>query len=177
MRIDITGSREDLSLEERIARIEDIQAIQTLWAHYAYLADTENTGDAIADLHVDSATWTSKGPGDFGHYEGKDAIAGFFTDLYSVSPFRHHGMTNVYIDLADDRQSATGRWKLTDMCTMPSAEGGSDLAAVLLLGDYENTFVKEEGLWKILSVRLKSTAWTDWEKAWAAQPDRALRVA
>jgi hypothetical protein len=168
MRIDLTGSRDDLPLEERISRLEDVQTIQTLWAHYAYLADTEDDGAGIAALHVEEATWKATGPGNFGAYEGKEAIAGFFTNLYSVSPFRHHGMTNVYVDLADDRQSATGRWKLTDMCTM-GIDGGQ---AVLLLGDYENTFVKHEGIWKIKDVRLTSTAWTDWERGWAAQPDR-----
>lgn len=168
MRVDITGSRDDLELGERIARLEDIQAIQTLWAHYAYLADTQDDGSGIAELHVEAATWKATGPGNFGSYEGKEAIAGFFTNLYAVSPFRHHGMTNVYVDLADDRQSATARWKLTDLCTM--AAGAP--AAVLLLGDYENTFVKQDGVWMIENVRLSSTAWSDWEQGWVSQPDR-----
>lgn len=168
MRIDIAGSREDLSIEERIARLEDIQAIQTLWAHYAYLADTENDGTNIAALHTEDATWTATGPGNFGRYEGKEAIAGFFANLYSVSPFRHHNMTNAYVDLAADRTAAIARWKLTDMCTMQ----GNTTDAVLLLGNYENEFLKEDGVWKIRTVKLTSTAWTDWTEGWAAQPDR-----
>lgn len=168
MRVDTQGSRDDLDLAERIARVEDAEAIRTLWSHYAYLADTEDSGDSISELHIDDATWESIGPGDFGRFEGREAIKGFFDALYSVSPFRHHAMTNHYLDLSDDRRSATGRWKLTDFCTMGVDNGD----AVLLLGDYETKFVKTEQGWKIAAVSLRSHAWTDWTVGWARRPDR-----
>lgn len=168
MRIDIGGSRDYLELSERVSRLEDLNSIRTLWAHYAYLADTEDNGAAISRLHTKSAVWEAAGPGNFGRFEGQAAIAGFFEALYAVSPFRHHNMTNDYIDLADDRTTAIGRWKLTDMCTM-GVENGD---AVLLLGDYEVGFAKESDGWKIADVRLTSTAWTDWSQGWAKQPDR-----
>jgi len=168
MRVDLRGSRDDLPLDERIARIEDTLAIRTLWAHYAYLADTEDSGDAISALHTPTAVWEAQGPGNFGRYEGRDAIRSFFENLYAVSPFRHHAMTNDYIDLADDRSRATARWKLTDLCTMAA----TDPAAVLLLGDYEASFAKVDGTWFIDGVQLRSSAWSDWTQGWVAQPDR-----
>jgi hypothetical protein len=170
MRVDTRGSREDLELGERIARLEDLEALRTLWSHYAYLADTENTGELISGLHAAQATWESVGPGDFGRYRGQAEIAKFFDDLYAVSPFRHHAMTNDYIDLADDRRTAIGRWKLTDLCTMGMA--APDAAAVLLLGNYEVEFVKEADGWKIDAVHLTSSAWSDWTRGWVDQPDR-----
>ncbi|WP_190818471.1 nuclear transport factor 2 family protein [Saccharopolyspora pogona] len=168
MRVDLRGSRDDLSLEERIARIEDTLAIRTLWAHYAHLADTEDSGDSISELHTETAVWEAHGPGNFGRYEGRAAIRSFFENLYAVSPFRHHAMTNDYLDLSDDRVRATGRWKLTDLCTMAAGEP----AAVLLLGDYEAEFAKVDGVWCIDAVHLRSTAWSDWSQGWVAQPDR-----
>jgi hypothetical protein len=168
MRVDTRGSREDIGLAERVARIEDIQAIRTLWAHYAYLADTESSGVSISHLHTENARWEAVGPGNFGRYEGKDEIRSFFEHLYAVSPFRHHAMTNDYLDLADDRLSAIGRWKLTDLCTM----GIEDAEAVLLLGDYEIGFVKGSAGWLIDAVTLKTAAWSDWSLGWVRQRDR-----
>lgn len=162
MRVDLEGSKDNLDLAERVARIEDQLAIRTLWAHYAHLADTENDGINIAALHTDDATWQAVGPGDFGRYEGRAAIQQFFESLYAVSPFRHHAMTNDYIDLADDRRTATGRWKLTDLCTM-GVPGGE---AKLLLGDYQVKFAKVSGTWKIAIVELTSTAWANWADGW-----------
>lgn len=175
MLIDTTGSREDLPLEERVARLEDISAIQTLWAHYAYLADTERDGAALGALHIDDAAWSATGAGNFGRHEGRTSIERFFDDLYSTGPgadgpampFRHHNMTNGYVALADDRQSATGRWKLTDMCTV----AGDSADAILLLGDYENEFVKSDGVWKIAMVELTSHSYSNWHKGWVVQPD------
>jgi hypothetical protein len=168
MRVDVSGSKESLPLEERIAMMEDLEAVRTLWAHYAFLADTENIGASIAALHTEDAVWTSRGAGNFGTYEGRSAIEGFFTALYSVSPFRHHNMTNVYIDLSDDRKTATGRWNLIDFCTM--ADGHTD--AVLLIGRYECTFAKIESGWQVSGVSLDSQLFSNWDKGWVVQPDR-----
>ena len=60
-----------MSLEERIQRLEDIEAIKQLKAEYCAYCDDGYNPDGIANLYTEDAVWDG---GPFGRYEGRDAI-------------------------------------------------------------------------------------------------------
>ena len=71
--------------------------------------------------------------------------------------------------LADDGQSATARWRDQGML------GQYKQHAEWRDGIYENTYVKEDGIWKIQSMHLYVNFVAPYEKGWARlQPDEGL---
>ena len=61
-----------LTLEERITRLEDIEAIKGLITTYAQGADRNNDPAILAPLYTEDAVWEAEG---FGRHEGIEAIS------------------------------------------------------------------------------------------------------
>ena len=65
------------------------------------------------------------------------------------------------ITVAPDGRSATGRWQGMVMLSEPGTNG------IWGVGIYENTYVKENGVWKIDTLHFYPSASTDYDKGWA----------
>lgn len=148
-----------MTLEElalRIQVLEDIEAIKKLKARYCGAADGRSE-DGFVGCFSEDATWDG---GNFGRYEGREAIRGFFRSIPDALSFAVHYVMNPQIEVNGDR--ATGRWYLLEPCTM--LEGGEQ--AAWGSASYDEEYVKEGGEWKIAKLTLAPTFWTPFDQGW-----------
>ena len=98
------------TLEERITRLENIEAIRCLQAKYQRCLDTRDF-DGLAECFDDDVT-SSYGNGDMSYF-GKDSVIQFLCSVMTLDmPSTHliHGGEIIVID--DD--NATAKWYLED---------------------------------------------------------------
>lgn len=156
-------------LEQRIARIEDCEAIKRLQATYAHACDKGYDDVLYATLFTEDAVWESNA---FGTFTGRAEIKGFVKGVRETGSikFAHHSMIPQWIDVADDGRTAHGRWYLIEFATMPDAAGVD--RAVIITCIYENDFVRVDGEWKFTKVRANFQFVSDWDKGWVEQQFR-----
>ena len=146
-------------LGQRLQTLEDIEAIKKLKARYCAGAD-ERSEEKFVGCFTDDAIWDG---GNFGRYEGKDAIRKFFHAIPKILSFAIHYVMNPRIEVNGDK--ATGYWYLLEPCTM--IEGGEQ--AVWGVAKYEEQYVRVNGEWKIQHLILAPECWTSFEKGWVDQ--------
>jgi uncharacterized protein (TIGR02246 family) len=141
------------SLEARLQRQEDVEAIRRLLREYGRTLDARNLR-GYADLFAVDGEWI----GGFGSVKGREAIAPFMeknmaAPLSSVEgaaaaaaparpgPRGVHLMTNEIIEVDGDRATAWSKWTYITR----SAENRPSMA---LEGHYDDQLVRENGQWK-----------------------------
>ena len=98
-------------------QLEDIEAIKILKARYGYYCDDSYDPDGISSLFVEDGVWDG---GQFGRYEGRNAIRGFFRDLARDKiGFAMHLFMNPLIEVSGD--TGKGHWYL--LCPLTLHEG------------------------------------------------------
>ncbi len=143
-------------LEQRIALLEDIEAIKKLKARYCLHVEDKNE-EAWISLFAQDAVWEG---GSFGSYQGREAIRGLFRNIPNILHFWIHYVTNPIIEIRGG--SATGQWYLLEPCTFAQGE-----QAVWGAARYEEEYVKSGGEWKFRKVKLISWFWTPFDQGWA----------
>src|SRR5690554_4613320 len=158
-------------LTARVASLEGARAIKKLQRAFGYYVDRGLWGDA-ADLFSDDGTIEI---GIDGVYAGKERIREYLMRLHGGQEGLIYGQLNEWVTLqpavfmSDDGQSATARWRDHGML------GQYKQHAEWRDGIYENTYVKEDGVWKIQSLRLYVNFLVPYEKGWARlQPGEGL---
>ena len=153
------------SLEERLAVIEDSEAIAALQAHYVNLNDggwggrpTHRDPQAVADLFTDDGIWN--GPLGAVGAAGKAAIVDLFTQ-FQVIPFIIHNIMNPMIEVDGDH--ARGEWHAIVATTMPGGQ------AFWTLGRYRNEYQRTADGWKYSSMSFEAAAVTSYEKGWGVE--------
>jgi len=146
----------DLALKAQ--RADDYIAISNLQRAYGFYADKAEW-DQTADLFAKDATLEIGGRG---VYVGQDHIR---TYMHHLGPLeRGHIMNHMQlqpvIDVAPDGMTAKGRWRTLVQL------GQLGKSAVQGEGIYENTYVKEGGVWKIASLHYYNTFLSDFHKGW-----------
>lgn len=146
---------------ERVARLEDHDAVENLQATFGFFFDKGLWEDA-ADLFSRSGRFEY---GMSGVYIGQERIRRAMMLLgpegLAQGYLNNHMMLQPVIIVADDGSTATGRWQGMMMLSEPGANG------VWGVGIYENSYVKEDGVWKIASLHFYPTAMTDYDRGWA----------
>jgi uncharacterized protein (TIGR02246 family) len=166
---EFSGARTGESLERRVSRLEDIEAIQRVKAAYAKFCDNGYDADGMADLFVDDATWESNA---FGTYHGRDEIHRFVANIGHEILWATHFMICPNIDVAEDGMSATGEWYLLELATMPSTAGGDARDSVVMTATYHDEFVKRDGEWRIRRVVADFQHVSNLDVGWARQQFR-----
>jgi hypothetical protein len=124
--------------EDRIRRLEDIEAIRHLKARYAEYADEKYTDDhrrkpqdeldrigrLQAGLFTEDAVWD--GGEHFGAFEGREAIFGFVRK--GGWSFAMHYFLNPRIDI--DGDTASARWMLWQVCTLTEGDTPCWMSAI-----------------------------------------------
>ncbi len=158
-------------LTQRVERLEGTRAVKKLQRAFGYYVDRGLWGDA-ADLFADDGTLEL---GSDGVYVGRDRIREYLKRLHGGQEGLIYGQLNEWVTLqpaiavARDGQSATARWRDHGML------GQYKQHAEWRDGIYENTYVKEDGVWKIQSLRLYVNFLVPYEKGWARlQPGEGL---
>ncbi len=131
-------------LEQRITRLEDIEAIKQLKARYCEICDDDHNPDRITSLFAEDAIWESA---DFGKAEGHDAIRELFTGFKKMFNFSQHNIMNPIIEVDGDR--ATGVWYIMGPWTYTENNEEKWLAL-----RYNDDYVKRDGEWKYQHLRV-----------------------
>jgi hypothetical protein len=165
------------TLEQRLRRIEDIEAIRALKAFYARCADQKYTDDhrrkpqpeidAIVRRQVsvftEDAVWD--GGAQFGVCDGREAI---YDHLRSGGwSFALHYFLSPVIEL--DGDTARGAWMLWQPCTLEKGNR-SVLMSAITEDDYRRT---AEG-WKMTRMRFTLKFITPFDRPWSLNRNATL---
>ena len=142
------------SLEQRIARLEDIEEISRLIARYAKMADCKNEPARFKPLVTHDVKAVFHG---FGSVEGRDEVAYFIHEiakkeiLWSI-----HYMTAPIIDILDDQDTAKVffyLWEvgLTNVGEDPAYKDGQ---STWISGWYENEARRTQDGWRFSKIEL-----------------------
>jgi hypothetical protein len=154
-------------LEARVLRLQDINAIKRLQRAYGYYLD-EGQWDDVAELFADSATLEI---GKDGVYRGRERIRAYFRAIgngrtgLAPGQLNEHLQVMPVITLADGGLHANGTWRAIIL----SGQLGGE--AWWTEGPYENTYVKEDGVWKIAGLRWFQTLRVPYAGGWASNGD------
>lgn len=159
------------ALTVRVEKLEGARAIKKLQRAFGYYVDRGLWKDA-ADLFADDGSIEL---GIDGVYVGKARIEEYLRRLHGGQEGLIYGQLNEWVTLqpavfvAEDGHSATARWRDHGML------GQYKQHAEWRDGIYENTYVKEGGIWKIDALHLYVNFVAPYEKGWARlQPGEGL---
>jgi len=150
-------------LTQRVERLEGVRAIRNLQRAFAYYVDRGLWNEA-ADLFADNGTFEM---GVDGVYVGRERIAEYLRRLHGGQEGLIYGQLNEWVTLqpaivvAPDARSATARWRDLGML------GQYHEHAEWRDGVYENTYVREGGVWKISSLHLYVNFVAPYAEGWA----------
>jgi hypothetical protein len=151
------------ALTERVEKLEGTRAIKKLQRAFGFYVD-RGLWDQAADLFTDDGTIEI---GIDGVYVGKDRIEEYLKRLHGGQDGLIYGQLNEWITLqpavniAEDGNSGTARWRDHAMLSQYKQH------AEWRDGIYENTYVKDDGIWKISSLHLFVNFLAPYEKGWA----------
>jgi hypothetical protein len=136
-------------LEQKVQKLDDIEAIKRLQKVYGFYLERgmyQEIVDCFSDSPDVSLNWLE------GQYRGKEAVKKYFAFLckeFAPPQLLHQLMQLVgVVDVNEDGVTAQGRWYGFGGLLFPELMGGYRMLAS---GIYENKYVKEDGVWKMLS--------------------------
>jgi hypothetical protein len=141
-------------LEKRLQRVEDVQAIERLQYAYNYYVEhmmKQEIIDCFSDSPDVLLDWLE------GKWKGKEGVRKYF-DVNQVPPveFQHQLIPSAgLITVAPDGKTAKGRWYAFGGVMMPSlgVEGAAQsVSRSFINGIYEIGYVKEDDIWKMLTI-------------------------
>jgi hypothetical protein len=144
------------SVEKRLERTEDVQAIERLQYAYNYYVEhmlKQEIIDCFSDSPDVLLDWLE------GKWKGKEGVRKYFDVSQPAPPaqFLHQLMpTAGLITVAPDGKTAHGRWYAFGGVMFPSQEPDNTQPRVsrsFINGVYEIGYIKENGVWKMLSVK------------------------
>ncbi len=148
-----------LTLEERVQHLEDVEAIKRLKHQYMEYGNVYDA-DGFITLLTEDTVWD--GGAAFGRHEGVEAVAQMVRDAGSQINFSAHFVMNELIDVDGDR--ASGKWWLLMPCTVNTDSGGE---AQWIMAAYDDEYAKIDGRWLIKSTKLDVKVFAPHSKGWA----------
>lgn len=144
-------------LQQRIAELEDIEAIKRLKYLYAEIADDDHNPDRVIELFVEDGIWEG---GQFGFAQGRDDIHTLWQGFREFIDFSQHNISNARVEVNGDRATATfylwGPYRIR--------ETGEEY---LLTGTYRDDFVKIDGVWYFEHLRFTPRLWAPLHEGWS----------
>ena len=134
-----------MSTEQRLQRLEDLEAIRHLKLEYAALCDASYDAVPLAELFTPDGVWD--GGDEYGVYRGREEIAGYWRACADSIPFAIHMILNHAVEVASPGRAATGRCHLFQPMTL---DGKPTWAAVR----YDEEYAVHEGRWRFVSMKL-----------------------
>lgn len=149
-------------LEARIRRLEDIEAIKQLKAHYCAACDDGYDADRLASLFTTDAIWD--GGNTFGVADGREAIRRHFQGASRRVTIARHQVMNPIIEVEGDL--ATGHWLLFQPCTNANKDGET---AMWLAATYADTYARVDDTWLISGTKIDVAFFTAYDQGWVDQ--------
>jgi len=146
------------ALQKQAQASQDYIAISNLQTAYGYYVD-KCKWDEAADLFAKDSTLEI---GLRGVYVGQDRVRAYLHKLPDLKygTLFNHMQLQPKIDVAPDGLTANARWRAIMQVGIlhRSAQWGE--------ATYENTYVKEDGVWKIKSLHAYFTYYANYYKGW-----------
>ena len=138
------------TLEARLQRLEDIEAIRQLKARYCQACDDDHNGDAVAACFVADGLW--EGANIDVHARGREAIHAYIHGVRTSGRVNNpaHMVMNPVITLDGDR--ATGHWRFQMMYADRSDPAATHFHRII--GIYEDEYVRTETGWLMSHLRV-----------------------
>jgi hypothetical protein len=159
------------ALTVRVERLEGARAVKKLQRAFGYYMD-RGLWSEVVDLFAADGTLEI---GIDGVYVGKERIREYLKRLHGGKEGLIYGQLNEWVTLqpavtvARDGRSATARWRDHGM------QGQYKHHAEWRDGIFENTYIKQDGVWKLRSLHLYVNVVAPYEKGWARlKPDEGL---
>lgn len=159
----------EMSLEEKVTQLWDIQEIRKLMAkyvYYGYSREWELVPDMFAkrdDIWIDCEG--------FGIFDGSKGINTFFVDWHhsmegeGKGMFAIHSLTTEVIEVAEDGKTARGLWFSPGVETRLSEEV-KNLESFWIWGMYAIDFIQENGEWRFWHFRIPHILLCDYHHSW-----------
>jgi triacylglycerol lipase len=148
-------------LAHRATLLSDETEIENLQKIYGYYLD-RRMWDEVADLFAADGTIEMDLRG---VYAGKTRVREFLNLLgpegISDGQLNDHVQLQVVVDVAEDGRTAKSRSRELNMTGVHESHGEWSE------GIYENSFVKEDGVWKLAALRYFPTFISDYDQGWA----------
>lgn len=148
-----------MDLQERITRLEDIEAIKQLKARYCEICDDNHDPERILTVFSADAVWEGRG---IGKAEGHAEIRKLFEGFQQAISYSQHMVLNPIIEV--DGERATGVWYFFGPFTM--REGNR---ALWQAARYHEVYQKQaDGCWKIHHLKIRGPRMSaDYQQGWA----------
>ena len=135
--------------QKEIHRLEDIEAIKKLQKAYGYYVEHmmwREIIDCFSDSPDVCLDWLE------GQYLGKAGVRKYFERMESMPPEFMHQVMQIagIVDIEPDGKTARGRWYAFGGIFVPTPDG---MRRSFVTGIYELVYIKEDGIWKILSLQ------------------------
>jgi SnoaL-like protein len=161
-----------MNLEERLQRLEDLEAIRLLVHRYAELCDDGYKAAPLAELFTEDAYWTASSPDgaiSYGEYHSKAEIRDFFAGVSEVlGPMTLHYVMAPAIELRGDG-TAHGTWYTLVPATMKTRESPAG-EAVLIGSTYYHEYAKVAGAWKFSRIETTIHFRSPVKSGWVESP-------
>jgi uncharacterized protein (TIGR02246 family) len=154
------------TLEERIALLEDREAIRTVIANYCRGVDGKDEA-LFLSIWTEDARYLIGEP--LGDHHGLAAIKEIVHGIWQVYPETHHFTTNEVIEVTGD----TARCVSDVDCTATDAVS----RATMIAATYYDDLVRVDGGWKIEQRRLTIYYMTPILDPWSSDPGSRIKLA
>ena len=148
-------------LEEKVRILQDIEDIKRLQKAYGFYLE-HFMRDEIMDLFADRSDLVLNGA-----EGGREDLRKFFKNLSDLSQnpeFLHQAMQlSGIVDVSSDGQTAEGRWYSLGAVALPM---GSGVRPMSLNGIYTVEYVKENGTWKIKTLKFHPVSLASPTEGW-----------
>jgi len=157
----------ELTLEQRMTRLEDYEAIKVLIANFSRGADAKCDPAILRPIFCDDAIFDI---GQFGTLEGGDNIVDQMHNNTDIGfNWTLHYLISPVIEIEDDLKTATCFYYLWETATHPTKAGAED--SYWIGGWYDATAVKEsDGKWRFKHLKLTVKLMSTYAEGWHAVP-------
>lgn len=160
-----------MTLEERIGRLEDVEAIKQLMSRYALACDGNYRLEPLMALFAPDFVMEFGEP--VGDYSG-EAVARFWAKAPEINLQPMHYMISPIVQLASDGVNARGSIYLWEATTQLDSDGRP--IPVWAAGVYDNSFRKIDGQWKISRIRLRFETLCSADLGWVKEKIRVMEL-
>ena len=135
--------------EKQLTVLKDIEAIKKLQKAYGYYVEHmmyQEIVDCFSDSPDVRLDWLE------GKYLGKEGVRKYFKFMKTTPPDFMHQVMQIagIVDINPDGKTAKGRWYAFGGIFVPR---GDSMRRSFVSGIYEMCYIKERGIWKILSIK------------------------
>lgn len=158
-------------IEASVQRVLDIQAVANVQGRYMYYLEGHRYDDILSLFALDHPEVLVE-IGEGGGYSGGEKVRTMFLNVMRPFFMRPgmlplHMLTTPVIEVDLQSGRARGMWQTFGCASFPSEDG---LKAVWQQGAYDNSYVKQDGAWKILRMRWFPNFRSSFDQGWVKEP-------